>query len=1049
MFNLGFKTTILIIVIINSISAADSSQSKFKMLESYQITGLIPDINDSYGVTFRDFTNDYYPDIYLVCFRNLNRLLINNGGIIPFIDRTIHSGLGGYLMPRGETNLELGSCSADYDNDGYPDIFLAGWGKTHRLYHNLGNLVFEDATEALNLKGILDANQGLWIDADNDGYLDLFITDEHNSNRLFKNNKNGYFSEVIWTNTLIDSAVSQGACAGDYDMDGDMDIYVCNWFAPDYLLVNDGTGVFNKLNLNLPTLKESYRSNSASSGDMDNDGDLDLLVSTKEGRVYFYRNTSRYGQINFTLDTTNSINFYENDAYGTLLQDFNNDGWIDCFFSLFGENKLVLNDKTGSFKKEFDSDKKYASSTGCSYADLDQDGDLDIFVSNKNDLSRIYLNPINDKKSIFIKLTGVISNRDAIGSKVYFYENSDSLANLIGFREVQAQCGYLSSCDPIIHFGTGSYPSIAIKIIFPSGNEITKKKLIPGKRYEFVEYNSFISRILFGLNIIRYNLSRVNFWLNFVLIIFLISMLWIYIYLGLNRYHWQAFGMATQLIVWFVVSLTIYVIFRETTLYTVLIALNSVSLFGMLIVSGYSERMRTLRRRRGAFREKLQSLSEQMINYHGNDQLYEQLLNTLKQHDDINNVQYIINNGGDLSLFNSDLPSKYKLNQMDLDRLIQKNIVIDENNEIISSILRENKLTVLLPVKRESALFGLIGLDMQDIKSPLNKEDIQLIQTIANQMAIAVENNNYIKESAELVKQLTESKIREEYLKKLEKSNQKLDQKNAELTRLFKELQEKEAQLIHSEKMASLGQLVAGISHELNNPISFIYANSKTLKESIEEIEQLWGQLDNNKTSKVGAEFKIILTELKSMVSDNIKGSQSVKDLVLNLKNFSRLDQAEWKDAKLVPGIESSLKLLKSQIPPDIEVETKFDADPVLYCNPGQLNQVFINIISNAAQAIHGTGKISIKTYEQKDKLYIEFEDTGEGIDKKILPKIFDPFFTTKEVNKGTGLGLSISYSIVEKHKGQLKVKSTKDKGSIFTLIIPLDDSKIKQNKEK
>ena len=201
--------------------------------------------------------------------------------------------------------------------------------------------------------------------------------------------------------------------------------------------------------------------------------------------------------------------------------------------------------------------------------------------------------------------------------------------------------------------------------------------------------------------------------------------------------------------------------------------------------------------------------------------------------------------------------------------------------------------------------------------------------------------------------------------------------------------------------------------------------------------------------SDSGAEFKNILAELKSMVTDNIKGSQSVKDLVLNLKNFSRLDQAEWKDANLVSGIESSLKLLKSHIPPDIVIETKIESDPVLYCNPGQLNQVFINLISNAAQAIHGPGKISIVSFVKKNDLYIEIEDNGEGIDKKVLPKIFDPFFTTKEINKGTGLGLSISYSIIEKHGGQLKVKSTKGKGSVFTIILPVEGPKIKQNKEK
>ncbi|MEJ2053153.1 MAG: ATP-binding protein, partial [Calditrichaceae bacterium] len=266
--------------------------------------------------------------------------------------------------------------------------------------------------------------------------------------------------------------------------------------------------------------------------------------------------------------------------------------------------------------------------------------------------------------------------------------------------------------------------------------------------------------------------------------------------------------------------------------------------------------------------------------------------------------------------------------------------------------------------------------------------------------------------------------------------------KNVELTRLFNELQAKESQLIHSEKMASLGQLVAGISHELNNPISFIYANSQTLKESLEEVEQLWETLKLPKKNNIEAEFRNIISELKSIITDNMNGSRSVIDLVLNLKNFSRLDQAAWKDANLVSGIESSLRLLKSQIPPGITIDKKFDADPVVFCNPGQLNQVFINLISNAAQAIEGEGEIKIHTYADNTNFYIEIADNGEGIDEKILSKIFDPFFTTKDVNMGTGLGLSISYSIIENHGGKINVKSEKGKGSMFTITLPLDTKK-------
>ncbi|HHJ51900.1 MAG TPA: VCBS repeat-containing protein, partial [Caldithrix abyssi] len=207
---------IVILIFLLGMTAAPAANT-FRMLQSNVITGLIPDIEDGYGVAFRDFNNDRLPDIYLVCFRNLNRLLINNGGIVPFVDRTIFSGLGGNLMPRGKVNLELGASAADYDNDGLPDLFIAGWGKAHALFHNEGNLRFTDATGHLNLHGIVDANQGLWLDADNDGYLDLYITDEHHSNRFLHNEGNGYFDERVWTEEFVDSAVSQGGCVSDFD----------------------------------------------------------------------------------------------------------------------------------------------------------------------------------------------------------------------------------------------------------------------------------------------------------------------------------------------------------------------------------------------------------------------------------------------------------------------------------------------------------------------------------------------------------------------------------------------------------------------------------------------------------------------------------------------------------------------------------------------------------------------------------------------------------------------------------------------------------------
>ncbi len=196
-----------IIILLSLVNLLIASGNNFKMLQSNLISGLIPDIEDGYGAALRDFNGDGYPDLYLVCFRNMNRLLVNNGGIVPFIDRTVYSGLGGDLSSRGNSSLELGAGSADFDNDGIPDIFLAGWGKTATLFRGLGQFRFEDATVSLHMQGLTDANQGLWLDADNDGFLDLFITAEHHSSRLFLNSSNGLFREHSWAMDFSDSAI--------------------------------------------------------------------------------------------------------------------------------------------------------------------------------------------------------------------------------------------------------------------------------------------------------------------------------------------------------------------------------------------------------------------------------------------------------------------------------------------------------------------------------------------------------------------------------------------------------------------------------------------------------------------------------------------------------------------------------------------------------------------------------------------------------------------------------------------------------------------------
>ena len=171
-----------------------------------------------------------------------------------------------------------------------------------------------------------------------------------------------------------------------------------------------------------------------------------------------------------------------------------------------------------------------------------------------------------------------------------------------------------------------------------------------------------------------------------------------------------------------------------------------------------------------------------------------------------------------------------------------------------------------------------------------------------------------------------------------------------------------------------------------------------------------------------------------------------IKNLVDNLRRFSHLDQAQWKKVNIHDGLESSLMILNPEIKHRIKVRKDYTAKKEIECNPGQINQVFLNLLSNAAQAIESEGMISIKTREDEDDMFISIMDDGSGIPADVLNKIFDPFYTTKDVGKGTGLGLSISYSIIKDHGGRIEVDSTPGEGSNFTVVLPFNLNKIRHD---
>ncbi|MDP6041021.1 MAG: response regulator [Candidatus Latescibacteria bacterium] len=262
-----------------------------------------------------------------------------------------------------------------------------------------------------------------------------------------------------------------------------------------------------------------------------------------------------------------------------------------------------------------------------------------------------------------------------------------------------------------------------------------------------------------------------------------------------------------------------------------------------------------------------------------------------------------------------------------------------------------------------------------------------------------------------------------------------LTKERNDLKQALEELKSAEAQLVHSEKMAGLGKLVAGVAHELNNPIGFIYANMGHFSRYIGVLKSICDTagISGDDAEKAEKSF----STLNRLIESCSNGSQRIKEIVLGLRTFSRLDEAERKSVDLHEGIDSTLTLLEHLFKERITVEKNYGDLPMVECYAGQLNQVFMNLLTNATDAIDGEGKITISTQTNTDSVIISFADTGSGIPKDALSKIFDPFFTTKDIGKGTGLGLSISYGIVEKHGGKIAAESEVDKGTTFTITLP------------
>jgi len=278
---------------------------------------------------------------------------------------------------------------------------------------------------------------------------------------------------------------------------------------------------------------------------------------------------------------------------------------------------------------------------------------------------------------------------------------------------------------------------------------------------------------------------------------------------------------------------------------------------------------------------------------------------------------------------------------------------------------------------------------------------------------------------------------------------------NSELEQAYCELKATQARVVQQEKMASIGQLAAGVAHEINNPMGFISSNLGTLakyterqnefiKAQSEVIETLLdkGVAEALRTKRVALKIDYILEDGRELIKESLDGAERVRTIVQNLKSFSRVDEAGYKPSDINECITSTINMVWNELKYKVNLVKELGDIPPINCYPQQLNQVFMNLLVNAAQAIEKQGEITVRSWHENGSVYVSVSDTGSGIPPETLNRIFEPFFTTKEVGKGTGLGLSITYDIVKNHEGEITVESEQGKGTTFIVRLPIAGEK-------
>jgi two-component system NtrC family sensor kinase len=817
----------------------------------------IPDIRDSYGVALADFDQDGLPDVYMVGFRTLNRLLINNGDG-TFRDKSIPAGVGGNLMPQGIRNLELGASAADFDNDGAVDLLICGWGEALDLLKNRNDGTFFSVTKRVGLLRDVDANMAVWGDLDNDGFLDLLLTNEQGPVRLYRNDHGLRFLPIGLDSAGIAADTgSQGALWSDLDLDGDLDLILAGWHQPLRIYEQTAPFRFREVETGL-TLPPGARCNAALPGDFDNDGDPDLLITVRQGYNLLLVNQAdpplKAGHPADWRPTPRPIRFLEQ------------------------SRALGLTDSLDSY--------------GGAFADYDGDGDLDLFLTTR--------------------------------SRNFYYENRDGLFLRRELNEVGID-------DDASTYNTGFVsgditPASGDEMVIVSRDSASAVQDGPDPRYR---------RLKVALHGVQSNAGGVGSMIT----------LWA-----------QGPGVKT-----------------------------------------------------GGWRGKGGTSAAPASGAPGAEDWF--LTQSAQVHD---GEGYLSSYVGPATFYlpDSSAPQRLRVSfpggKVVVRKINPTDTLMDvwEGGFIAAAYEKGSRAAYNAlrdPVRRRTILMWLLG----------GAAAFLFLRAVLKAMAANIARKRY---TAELV------------------------DKNRELQELIQEVNRTQQQLIHSEKLAGLGQLVAGIAHELNNPIGFIYAN----------LFQIRKYLDGIDPELLEPKARATLKKIDQALRESQDGSIRIRDIVQNLRGLSRADTVgaagtvlRKKPADVNQLLEKSLLLAQTTFSKNITLEKAYGAVPMVEADETQIQQVFLNILVNAGQALGEKGTIRIRTRAENGEAAVSISDDGPGIAPDNLKRIFEPFFTTKPVGQGIGLGLHICYQIMRAHQGDIQVRSTVGQGAEFLVTLPLMAPKI------